>query len=203
MLILLIGLPYIAVIVVLYDGWCRPFSEFLVLHPQNEQCLSWIKYNILQLSMNLSTDMVLILIPVARISRLKMKIGKILLIMADLKHMLSAILLKVAVFSGSADLIDPPWIVWAVREVSMAVLVGNLVLCVPVLKMLWSFFTIRISSIMNRIPTSENGDESNTHAGRQTTTAKFEPRDSNWYSISEAPQNPEDHGHMVDVDLEE
>ncbi|WDK19598.1 hypothetical protein CGRA01v4_10885 [Colletotrichum graminicola] len=150
-----IGLPYIAVIVVLYDGWCRPFSELLVLHPQNEQCLSWIKYNILQLSMNLSTDIVLILIPVTRISRLKMKIEKKLMLVTlfsmGIFVMLAAILLKVAVFSSSADLIDPPWIIWAVREVSMAVLVGNLVFCVPVLKMLWSFFSIRISRIKNRI----------------------------------------------------
>ncbi|KAK1970253.1 hypothetical protein LY78DRAFT_700247 [Colletotrichum sublineola] len=51
-----LGLSYVAIIVALYYGWCRPFSEYLVLHPQN--------------------DLVLVLIPVARISMLQMKIGK-------------------------------------------------------------------------------------------------------------------------------
>lgn len=29
------GLAYIAVIVALYAGWCRPFSDYLVLVPTN------------------------------------------------------------------------------------------------------------------------------------------------------------------------
>ncbi|KAK2037237.1 hypothetical protein LZ31DRAFT_440765, partial [Colletotrichum somersetense] len=143
-ILMFIGLSYMAVIIALYDGWCRPLSDYLVLHPHNKQCLSLTKYNILQLSMNLSTDLVLILVPVLRVSMLKIEIGKKLMLIAFLSMgmftMLSAILLKVHAFTTLPDKIGAVWLIWAVREVSTAMLVGNLVFCVPVLKMLWSFF---------------------------------------------------------------
>lgn len=40
------------------------------------ECLTWLHYNSLQLSLNLSTDLILLIIPVVLISRLNMKIGK-------------------------------------------------------------------------------------------------------------------------------
>ncbi|KAK2012540.1 hypothetical protein LZ32DRAFT_618328 [Colletotrichum eremochloae] len=172
-----LGLSYVAIIVALYYGWCRPFSEYLVLHPQN--------------------DLVLVLIPVARISMLQMKIGKKLILIAlfsmGIFVILSAILLKVAVFSATADLIEPVWIIWGIREVSMAILVGNLVLCVPVMKKAWGFFSIRIAGLKKRI----------TLAERRPSTAVLEPRHSERCSIAGQQQIREAHGRMSDVDLEQ
>ncbi|WDK19868.1 hypothetical protein CGRA01v4_11155 [Colletotrichum graminicola] len=73
-------LTYVAVMVALYGGWCRPFSDYLVLEPGNMECLTWKHYNILQMTMNLSTDLILLLIPVTLIGRLNMKIGRKLLL---------------------------------------------------------------------------------------------------------------------------
>ncbi|KAK1994163.1 hypothetical protein LX36DRAFT_584861 [Colletotrichum falcatum] len=135
------GLAYLAVIVALYGGWCRPFSEYMELKPQNAQCLTWTSYNILQITMNLSTDLILLLIPVTLISQLKMKIVKKLLFIClfsmGLFVMLCAILMKVAVFTNPTS---PVWFLWSVREVSTAMLVGNLVLGMPVLRALWRRF---------------------------------------------------------------
>ncbi|KXH37563.1 hypothetical protein CSIM01_07491 [Colletotrichum simmondsii] len=132
------GLAYVAVIVSLYGGWCRPFSEYMELQPENAECLTWKNYNILQITMNLSTDLVLLLIPVTLISRLKMKIGKKLLLICLFSMgvfvMLCAILTKVAVFTYSTDFV---WFMWCVRETSTAMLVGNLVLGMPTLRAAW------------------------------------------------------------------
>ncbi|KAK1993701.1 hypothetical protein LX36DRAFT_693546 [Colletotrichum falcatum] len=194
-----IGLPYVAVIVVLYDGWCRPFSEYLVPHSQNKECVIWTKYSILQLSMNLSTDLVLMLIPLTRIISLQMNIKRKLMLLSlfsmGIFIMTSAILLKIAVFSSSPKFIDPPWIAWIVREVSTAVLAGNLVLCVPAIRTLWGFFSNRVSGVKNRITTSGNGDETDAHPGRRTAAAAaaaatFEPGNSKWRPILEAPWSP-------------
>ncbi|GKT55379.1 hypothetical protein ColTof4_07756 [Colletotrichum tofieldiae] len=91
--------------------------------------------------MNLSTDLILLLIPVTLISKLKMRIGKKLLLICLFSMgvfvMLCAILMKVAVFTNSTD---PVWFLWSVREVSTAMLVGNLVLGMPILKTLWRRF---------------------------------------------------------------
>lgn len=129
------GLAYIAVIVALYAGWCRPFSDYLVLVPTNIQCLSWTHYNTLQLTMNLSTDLLIILVPVALFSKLKIDIRRKLLLIALFSMgvfvIICAILLKVAVFTNPTD---PVWFLWVMREISCAMLVGNLVLCMPVFR---------------------------------------------------------------------
>jgi len=204
-----VGLSYIAVIVTLYGGWCRPFSDYLVLQPQNLECLTWLNYNILQLSMNLSTDLVLLLIPVILISRMKMKIGKKLLLIAlfsmGIFVMLSSILLKVAVFSNS---FDPVWLIWCIREVSTAMLVGNLVLCMPIFKIWWKFFSSRIGSLRKGFTASGNSDmkgitQDPQSAGCKTTTTMSESGYSRWDSIAVLPQSPTDYGPMVDADLEE
>lgn len=89
------GFAYIAVIVALYAGWCRPFSDYLVLIPIHNstsildchqaylglanstvQCLSWTHYNTLQITMNLSTDLAIISVPIALFSRLKIDIRR-------------------------------------------------------------------------------------------------------------------------------
>ncbi|KAK2007168.1 hypothetical protein LZ32DRAFT_542485 [Colletotrichum eremochloae] len=135
------GLAYLAVIVALYGGWCRPFSDYMEMEPENAQCLTWRNYNILQITMNLSTDLILLLIPVTLISQLKMKIVKKLLLIClfsmGIFVMSCAILMKIAVFTNS---IDPVWFLWSVREVSTAMMVGNLVLGMPILQTLWRFF---------------------------------------------------------------
>ncbi|KAK1600085.1 uncharacterized protein LY79DRAFT_6038 [Colletotrichum navitas] len=135
------GLAYLAVIVALYGGWCRPFSDYMELNPRNVQCLTWTNYNILQITMNLSTDLILLLIPVTLISQLKMRIGKKLLLICLFSMgvfvMLCATLMKVTVFTNPTN---PVWFLWSVREVSMTMLVGNLVLSMPILRTLWRCF---------------------------------------------------------------
>ncbi|KAJ0289292.1 hypothetical protein COL940_001488 [Colletotrichum noveboracense] len=90
------------------------------------ECLTWLHYNSLQLSLNLSTDLILLVIPVVLISRLNMKIGKKILL--------------VCLFSLGIFVTAPIWFLWCVREVSTAMLVGNLPLCMPTFRVWWRFF---------------------------------------------------------------
>ncbi|KAF6826161.1 UbiD family decarboxylase [Colletotrichum plurivorum] len=123
---------FVAIMVALYGGWCRPFSDYLVLEPDDMECVTWTQYNILQLTLNLSTDLILLIIPVVMVSRLKMKLGNL-----GIFVMLAAILTKVTVFANS---LQPVWFLWCVREVSTAMLVGNLALCMPIARSCWAFF---------------------------------------------------------------
>ncbi|KAF6833244.1 UbiD family decarboxylase [Colletotrichum musicola] len=132
---------FVAIMVALYGGWCRPFSDYLVLEPADMECVTWTQYNILQLTLNLSTDLILLIIPVVMVSRLKMKLGKKILLCClfslGIFVMLAAILTKVTVFANS---VQPVWFLWCVREVSTAMLVGNLALCMPIAGSCWTFF---------------------------------------------------------------
>ncbi|KAK1992894.1 hypothetical protein LX36DRAFT_694015 [Colletotrichum falcatum] len=205
-----VGLSYLAVIISLYGGWCRPFSDYLVLQPQNAECLTWFRYNILQLSMNLSTDMVLLLVPVTLIVRMKMEIGRKLLLVAlfsmGIFVMLSAILLKVAVFK---NMFDPVWLIWCVRELSTAMLVSNLILCMPILKTSWWFLSSRIGgSRRKRVPApgaseTERIARDSQSAGTMTAMTTSDSGYSKWGFVEGAAPSPRDHGRMFDVDLDE
>ncbi|KAL0939296.1 UbiD family decarboxylase [Colletotrichum truncatum] len=157
-----IGLAYVTVMVALYGGWCRPFSDYLVLQPGNMECLTWRHYNILQMTLNLSTDLLLLAIPVTLISRLKMKIGKKILLVClfslGIFVMLAAIFMKLSVFLDSDS---PVWFLWSVREVSTAMIVGNLSLCMPIARTWWRFF----------FPGSSNttGNKSSASSAARTT----------------------------------
>ncbi|KAI8226518.1 hypothetical protein K4K56_008513 [Colletotrichum sp. SAR 10_98] len=108
----------------------------------NKCCILLLYHRLtLQLSLNLSTDLILLIIPVVLISRLNMKIGKKILLVClfslGIFVMLAAILTKVSVFTNQTA---PIWFLWCVREVSTAMLVGNLPLCMPTFRMWWRFF---------------------------------------------------------------
>ncbi|KAK1987961.1 hypothetical protein LZ30DRAFT_579113 [Colletotrichum cereale] len=175
------GLAYIAVIVAFYGGWCRPFSGYMEFEPENAQCLTWKKYNILQITMNLSTDLILLLIPVTLIIQLKMKIGKKLLLIClfsmGLFVMLCAILMKIAVFTDSTN---PIWFLWCVREVSTAMLVGNLVLGMPVLRTWWRCLVPGADNSARDKPSTAGSDASGkvmmkNGAGDRAMSAVSEP----------------------------
>ncbi|OLN82040.1 hypothetical protein CCHL11_08672 [Colletotrichum chlorophyti] len=199
------GLTYVAVIVALYGGWCRPFSDYLVLVPGNMECLTWKHYNIMQLTMNLSTDLILLLIPVTLISRLNMKIGRKLLLMCLFSMgvfvMLSAILMKVTVFSNS---VDPVWFSWSVREISTAMLVGNLVLGFPLLKAGWRLiFPSSGSTKGGSSAASGSGATKKSMRSSGGTTSTEPGSSSRWESPSRAGEEGagEGAGRSHDVEL--
>ncbi|TDZ37423.1 hypothetical protein CTRI78_v011115 [Colletotrichum trifolii] len=168
-------LAYMAVIIALYGGWCRPFSDYLVLQPGNMECLTWTHYNILQLTLNLSTDLILLIIPVIMISRLRMKIGKKLLLVClfslGIFVMLAAILTKVNVFENN---VEPVWFLWCVREVSTAMLVGNLALCMPIARTVWFAVFPRTASTHNTTGAKSATSAAGLAAASKRSTATTE-----------------------------
>ncbi|WDK13788.1 hypothetical protein CGRA01v4_05069 [Colletotrichum graminicola] len=130
--------------------------------------------------MNLSTDLILLLIPVTLIIQLKMRIGKKLLLICLFSMgvfvMLCAILMKVTVFTNPSD---PVWFLWSVREVSTAMLVGNLVLGMPILRSLWRCFVPGAGDSMGDKPSTADSGATSTvtksGAGDPAVLAASEP----------------------------
>ncbi|TQN72047.1 hypothetical protein CSHISOI_03454 [Colletotrichum shisoi] len=183
------GLAYVMVIVALYGGWL--------------ECLTWTNYNILQITMNLSTDLILLLIPVTLISKLKMRIGKKILLICLFSMgvfvMLCAILTKVMVFTHS---VDPVWFLWSVRESSTAMLVGNLVLGLPILRTCWRFFVPSTDGSSGaKSSNASSGVTGDSYASRKAVgdTAASEPLSSRsapagWVAINSVYTDIELHG---------
>ncbi|KAL3423520.1 UbiD family decarboxylase [Phlyctema vagabunda] len=129
------GLGYVTVLMVLYYGWCRPFSQYLVLQPEVEECLTWRHYNIIQLALNTSSDLMILIVPVATVldTRFIMERKTVLACIFSLGifTITATILTKISVFNHPTE---PVWVLWSIREVSTAMLVGNLILCRPMLR---------------------------------------------------------------------
>ncbi|TIC97426.1 hypothetical protein CH35J_006580 [Colletotrichum higginsianum] len=85
--------------------------------------------------------------------------------------MLCAILTKVMVFTHS---VDPVWFLWSVREASTAMLVGNLVLGLPILRTCWRFFVPRNDSSSG----AKSSKASSGATGDSSASAALEPTSS-------------------------
>ncbi|KZL78783.1 UbiD family decarboxylase [Colletotrichum tofieldiae] len=203
------GLSYVAVI-------CLSHKTVRILSEERnyqhftyfKECLTWFNYNILQMTMNLSTDLVLLLIPVTLISRLNMKIGKKLLLICLFSMgvfiMLSAILLKVAVFTNT---VDPVWLIWCIREISTAMLVGNLVLCMPIFKAWWRFLFRSSNTLNNDSLASGNVARKrftrDSQSGGGGTTTTSESGLSRWDSTKRTRRLTINQGRILDVESHE
>ncbi|KAI1343681.1 hypothetical protein F5Y15DRAFT_367543 [Xylariaceae sp. FL0016] len=113
---------------ILYLGvWCRPFSQYWAVPPENEQCSAATNHLITNAVLNISSDIMIILIPMPVFlqSQLPLKRKAILcgIFALGLFTILSAILNKFYSFTqpfGSA------WTFWYIRESSTALITANL-----------------------------------------------------------------------------
>ncbi|KAJ6442495.1 acetamidase [Purpureocillium lavendulum] len=148
---------------VLYLGvWCRPFSQYWAVPPDNPQCSAATNHLITNAVLNISSDLMIIMIPMpiflqSRIS-LKKKIVLCTVFALGGFTILSAILNKYYSFSepyGSA------WTFWYIRESSTAIIVANLPLT-------WTLFR----RMFNLRSFNGGSDYSKTRSGHPTSTVR-------------------------------
>lgn len=187
-----VALGYVAVITTLYGGWCRPFSQYLSLNPEVIQCLTWKNYNILQLTFDVSTDLLILCIPVSVVLSANMawakKVALISIFCLGLFVVACAVLTKEAVFT---DPTGPVWVLWEIREASCAMLVGNLVVCFPLIRTVWeSFgerkFTLHLPSFPWR---SKTNSEAKFNGPNQEEKSYDESKDGSELGVAEV-RNP-------------
>jgi hypothetical protein len=114
---------------------CRPFAGYWAMPPPNPQCTTLQHYAIVQACFNISSDSLMLLIPIPLITRLNMpwkQKGVLLIIFSmGLFVILAAILTKVFNLS---NIWDPSYMLWYTREASVAVYVSNLPMIWPLLR---------------------------------------------------------------------
>jgi hypothetical protein len=114
---------------------CRPFAGYWAMPPPNPQCTTLQHYAIVQACFNISSDSLMLLIPIPLITRLNMpwkQKGVLLIIFSmGIFVILAAILTKVFNLS---NIWDPSYMLWYTREASVAVYVSNLPMIWPLLR---------------------------------------------------------------------
>ncbi|KAL2880129.1 hypothetical protein SGCOL_004514 [Colletotrichum sp. CLE4] len=114
---------------------CRPFSGYWAMPPPDPQCTTYENYAILQGWFNISSDTLMLMIPLPLVFRMKVlwKQKLVLLFVFSLGICVIVAALLTKVFNLT-DPYSPAYMLWYIREASVAVYVSNLPLVWPLLR---------------------------------------------------------------------
>lgn len=114
---------------------CRPFSGYWALPPPDPQCTTLANYAIVQACFNISSDVLMLGIPIPLVVRMKLpwrqKIVLVFIFSLGVFVVIAAVLTKVF---NLTDVYSPGYMLWYVREASVAVYVSNLPMIWPLLR---------------------------------------------------------------------
>lgn len=114
---------------------CTPFHGYWEMPPPNPQCTTLQHYAIVQACFNISSDSLMLTIPLPLLLRLnvpwKQKAVLLLIFSMGIFVIIAAILTKVFNLS---NIWDPSYMLWYTREASVAVYVSNLPMIWPLLR---------------------------------------------------------------------
>ncbi|KAG6009334.1 hypothetical protein E4U21_002642 [Claviceps maximensis] len=131
------AITYIVVMLLLLFFWCHPTYEYWAVPVRIDQCATYYNHMIFATACNISSDILLLLIPIPIIlkTRLPRKRKMILILILGLGvfNILAAILNRYYNFSNPNSYV---FLYWYVAEVGVAMVVGNLPLCWPVLRII-------------------------------------------------------------------
>lgn len=126
---------YLFIQVTFFAAWCRPFSQYWAFPAKNPQCASYNNYLITILVFNVTSDLLLVAIPIPLIWRASMKRGKKAMMYAVFSlgvfNIIAAVLNKVYnwILPGV-----PVYMIWYVRESSTCIYVANATCCWPLFR---------------------------------------------------------------------
>jgi hypothetical protein len=114
---------------------CRPFNGYWAMPPPDPQCTTLQHYALVQGCFNVSSDTLMLFIPLPLITRLSMpwKQKAVLLVIFSMGIfvILAALLTKIF---NLTNIWDPTYMLWYTREASVAVFVSNLPMIWPLLR---------------------------------------------------------------------
>ncbi|KAJ4322028.1 hypothetical protein N0V94_002607 [Neodidymelliopsis sp. IMI 364377] len=172
-----VAIGWVAVQIAFFTA-CRPFNGYWAVPPPDPQCTTLEHYAIVQATFNLSSDVLIIAVPIPMIMSLslptKQKIGLGILFSMGTFVIIAAILTKVYNLS---DVYDTAYMLWYTREASVAVYVANLPGIWPLLREHIRFLRDHTDSYItgqSRMPRygygSEYGNLSKANRSRVRTT---------------------------------
>lgn len=133
---------------ILYFGvWCRPFNQYWAVPVANEQCSAAIHHLITNAVFNISSDIMMLCIPLPLLITSKLpptkKLVLCMLFSLGVFVILCAALNK---YYSFAHPFSPMWTFWYIREASTAVLVANMPMCWYLLRRIFNLKAFHTSS---------------------------------------------------------
>ncbi|KAK2054298.1 hypothetical protein LY76DRAFT_665169 [Colletotrichum caudatum] len=114
---------------------CRPLAGYWAVPPPDPQCATYERYAVLQGFFNVTSDVLMLLVPLPLVSRMRVawrqKAVLVFVFGLGLGVVAAALLTKIF---NLRDPYSPDYMLWYVRETSVAVCVSNLPLVWPLLR---------------------------------------------------------------------
>ncbi|KAL2016430.1 hypothetical protein VTK56DRAFT_3517 [Thermocarpiscus australiensis] len=129
------AISYVLVVVLLLTYWCRPIQGYWSVPVVDSECATYYNHMKFATSFNISSDLMLILIPLPIVIRTRLPLKRKLILCCVLGlgvfNIIAAVLNRYYNFSNPHDL---GYVYWYVAEVAVSICVGNIPLCWPLIR---------------------------------------------------------------------
>ncbi|KAF2139791.1 uncharacterized protein K452DRAFT_274234 [Aplosporella prunicola CBS 121167] len=147
------AITYVVQQIFYFGIWCRPFQDYWAVPPDNEQCANYANHLIMGATFNISSDALMLLIPVPLIMRAQMKLQKKAILCAvfslGIFVIIAAILNKYYNFALPGQTV---YMLWYIRECSTSIFVSNIACWWPLLRKLFKFKSFEYGSYKQKSP---------------------------------------------------
>lgn len=139
-----VAATYIVMEILYFGYWCRPFHDYWQTPTSNTECTTALHHLILNLAFNLSSDLLIMSIPIPMILKAHMDLKRKLLLVFPFT--LGVFTIACAVASKHLSFTQPfsaDWVFWYTRESSTAMIVTNMIYTWPLIRRVFhlqSFF---------------------------------------------------------------
>ncbi|KAL4905497.1 hypothetical protein BDW74DRAFT_177865 [Aspergillus multicolor] len=142
---------FVLIEILFFAVWCRPFHAYWSYPPKSQQCSVYTNHAIIALSFNVSTDLMIMAIPLPLLIKAKLSLSKKLTLCALFS--LGAFVILCSILSKYYSISQPygmKWLDWYVREAATAVIVANMPQTWTLFRRLFNFKSFLQHSSYNR-----------------------------------------------------
>lgn len=178
------------VMFILYFGvWCRPFSDYWAVPTDNVQCTTALNHLITNLVFNLSSDVMIIAIPLPLLMKQHLATKKKLLMIFPFTlgffSMICAILSKYSSFTNPFSV---AWVYWYCREASTVMIVTNMPYAWALIRRIFKIRSFFGDSEQDVVRDGQVRQYQGQSVGTRTHGSTSQSRKKSWWRKSSAPR---------------
>ncbi|KAI9742911.1 MAG: hypothetical protein M1818_003640 [Claussenomyces sp. TS43310] len=166
-------LGFVVMQILFLGVWCRPFHNYWAVPSYNRQCSVDTHHLITNLCVNVSSDLLMLSIPLPLLARSAMPLKKKIVLCGlfgmGIFVILCATLSKYYSFSRP---FGSQWTFWYVREASVAILITNLPHCWPLFRRIFKLGALSANSGREEAADSNSGSSRSNPLNRWRTRPK-------------------------------
>ncbi|KAH7120859.1 hypothetical protein B0J11DRAFT_507906 [Dendryphion nanum] len=135
-----VAVGFVVMEVLWFAAWCRPFNQYWAVPTNSTQCSAMINHLITNAVLNISSDVMILAIPVPLVFKVKVPL-KNKLVLSGLLFLGCFTIVAAAInkYSSFKDPFSSAWVIWYLREAFTAMICANLPLTRPILQQFFNF----------------------------------------------------------------